>query len=353
VPTGQDPWFYVHNDAPPPPPPSQSADPSITMVSSHTQVLLGVDVRYTLTIRNDSSNAATGVRVTSNVPELLAFIPAGSDSRCSGSAVVVCQMSTLAANATATLTLVMRPKVAGRAQSQVALTSSSADSDPSNNDAEASLTILPERIESPVINMVHGTLLHSRPTIVLTHGWSDAQLRDEAVAGRNDILWTGTSIGQASALIVSALSKSGKSANVVRFVWPNAFTQSSNIPSNRTKSDYMEARRYVTTAGYDLGQRLLQALGSDYQQDIQFIGHSLGTAVNAVAAGYFLSNATHVPRARFTALDRPDNLYGLSINGFDADYFITQLHPVRVGPAPNIDLTIENYYSTTGITPRC
>jgi uncharacterized protein YbdZ (MbtH family) len=352
VPGGNDPWFYVHNDAPAPPaPPPQSADPSITMTGSHTQVLIGVDVTYTLTVRNGASTAATGVQVKSNTLDQLSFVASGSDARCSGAAVVVCQIGTLAANDTETLTIVMRAEEGpGRPLTRMTLTSSSADADASNNIAEANLKILPEQIASPDTNFIQGTLDPNLPTIVLTHGWSPADLRDEAMANAPTVLWSGMHVGHAGQLIVSALDRSGKSANVVSYIWPNAYTNTFGWTKNAQESDYKKAHKYVTTSGYDLGQQLLQKLGADYRHDIQFIGHSLGTGVNTWAAEYFLSNAPGVPRARFTALDRPDNLWGQKISEFfGADYFVTHLNQVNAGPSPNIDLTIENYYSTTGI----
>lgn len=135
-----------------------------------------------------------------------------------------------------------------------------------------------------------------RMTIVMTHGmhskpeeWATnmaAQLRIKGVS---------TSI-----------------ANIVAWDWRTA--AGGAIPEERTPSQ-----------GVALGQALQVTLGASYSQKIHFVGHSLGTLVNAAAANYLHGNRTaqqaisatpwSPTRTHLTLLDAAESAAGLEVFG--------------------------------------
>jgi len=80
----------------------------------------------------------------------------------------------------------------------------------------------------------------------------------------------------------------------------------------------LEPRR---DAGTRLAKTLLAGLGEWYDQPIQFIGHSLGAAVNVYAMRVFLEKAVRVSLAQFTALDRPHHVDDIPGAGEDIEHY--------------------------------
>jgi alpha-tubulin suppressor-like RCC1 family protein len=97
----------------------------------------------------------------------------------------------------------------------------------------------------------------TKMTIVLTHGWQDAANNS----------WPSD---MAKALISQGF---GATANIVAWDWHDDAGLSFNESVYRTLSQ-----------GYALGDALLNTLGSGYNLQIHFLGHSLGTVVNCHAA---------------------------------------------------------------------
>src|SRR5204862_7400858 len=125
--------------------------------------------------------------------------------------------------------------------------------------------------------------IQRRPTVVLPHGWSDVS----EFATAPDSLWIGPSFPltpnsspkKAAALILATVP-ADRQVNVVQFVWAGAFAVN-GIPD---RFEYYKGWKNVPHAGAHLVSLLLGLLGENYSQPIHFIGHSLGTAVNAYAA---------------------------------------------------------------------
>lgn len=151
--------------------------------------------------------------------------------------------------------------------------------------------------------------VRGRPTIVLTHGMSDSDELFGASASTSapDSLWTGSSSvggiggGKASDLLL----RTGIDVNVVRYIWDDAFANSSGAPD---RLSYYRAQQDAIAAGAKLAKQLECVLGVDYNKKIQFVGHSLGSAVNAWAARTVLRRLKNIPEAQFTALDRPHHI---------------------------------------------
>lgn len=153
---------------------------------------------------------------------------------------------------------------------------------------------------------------HSRPTVVLTHGLSKTSELNDPLSQ----LWIGTGMGKATTLLHFAQSQSDSSPwNIVRFVWDGAFQVEGTLPpplddiiARPTRLHYFRAHQQVENASKALARQLVCLLGDHYDKEIHFVGHSLGSAVNGLAAADFLSREHQVSRAQITTLDRPHHI---------------------------------------------
>src|ERR1035441_11018286 len=68
--------------------------------------------------------------------------------------------------------------------------------------------------------------------------------------------------------------------------------------------------------GVFLGKNLITALGSNYSQRIHFIGHSLGTLVNAAAANYVHTNGFSWSNTQMTLCDEAEVAWVLESSGW-------------------------------------
>ncbi len=120
-----------------------SSDLSLTKTDSPDPVLTGSELMYTIVATNNGPDAATGVTVSDPLPAGMSFLSAettqGSCSESSGT--VACNLGTLASFGTATVTIRVRPTVAGNASNTTTITSTEGDSDLGNNAATASTTV--------------------------------------------------------------------------------------------------------------------------------------------------------------------------------------------------------------------
>ena len=117
----------------------------------------------------------------------------------------------------------------------------------------------------------------NQPTIVLTHGW--IPLKPSLVPPFNLIpVFTPNGVDDWPTTFAAQLRANGVTANIVAWDWSQvarSLVDSPGIPEQQTGDQ-----------GRALGQALLLKLGANYSQPVQFIGHSLGTLVNASAANY-------------------------------------------------------------------
>lgn len=179
-----------------------------------------------------------------------------------------------------------------------------------------------------------------RPTIVLTHG---LQSTKDPLEIDPSTLWTGFDPNRGAGALLRA--SVGTDVNIFQYVWDEAF-------KGLNAGGYRRARPHVYDAGERLAERLLEELRPGYKQSIHFIGHSLGTAVNAYAARRLFQQATGITQAQFTILDYPNDPDFTILRGgriekslvFDRNFFGTVFSGLRA----NITLRIDNYYTLTG-----
>lgn len=179
------------------------------------------------------------------------------------------------------------------------------------------------------------TALRSKMTIVLTHGW------------RSDPFQWAQSM--ANGLVVSP---GPNTPNVLAWDWqPQAATP-------LTPTGLINAMSKTGEQGEQLGAALAQAFPG-YQHPIHFIGHSLGTLVNATAANYLHempAQAFDWQRTHVTLLDDAELVnvggvivtYGYTVSGFDGSIDNRVVSQGWVSPIPRYSAWIDNYISLVG-----
>ncbi|MDC1205470.1 hypothetical protein N8083_01325 [Candidatus Pacebacteria bacterium] len=213
-----------------------------------------------------------------------------------------------------------------------------------------SAAILP-LVDIPQARELRGNLDPALPTIILTHG-----LQPEEQEHEN--LWTGTSETQATGLLENVFGTQAENVNIVQYIWGEAFTPHGWFDTPN-RDAYLAAQRNTPEAGARLARILSEELGTNYNQPIHFIGHSLGTAVNAYATHHIADIFENVSKLQFTALDRPHHISGVGVSGggipgislddeekfgYDDTFFASLLPMNRDG----LDLRIDNYYAING-----
>ena len=118
----------------------------------------------------------------------------------------------------------------------------------------------------------------------------------------------------------------GGNVNVVQFVWPDAFT-----------ANYLSAYQRAQPAGVDLGQAAPRGAGPELRHEIQFVGHSLGSAVNAYARRLF-PEPRDAGEGGLASRPSTGRTACGSFGDFQEDFFIGLLHPAKAA-SPGLNLT--------------
>jgi uncharacterized repeat protein (TIGR03803 family) len=128
----------------------------------------------------------------------------------------------------------------------------------------------------------------SKSTIVITHGWKDTST-----------IWP-LEMANDIKLVLGA-----STPNIVAWDWTAEAAEPLPAATLGTQGQ-----------GYALGQDLTNALGANYSQRIHFIGHSLGTLVNARAANFIHTNGFAWANTQMTLLDDAEVAWGLIGNSW-------------------------------------
>jgi pimeloyl-ACP methyl ester carboxylesterase len=179
----------------------------------------------------------------------------------------------------------------------------------------SSLTTLDPAGPSDLGVLVNGSFVYGNsslindadPTIVISHGWDSSP--------------------SAFLSFAETLQSANSNVNILVWNWSEAADSGLNLGG---------AAAYAPYEGQALGTALASDLGDTYNKPVQFIGHSLGTIVNAQAI-----QTLHTDDSSLTAANTQDTLFD------DAGVVASWLNTIPVG-GTNAALTIDNYISAVG-----
>jgi uncharacterized repeat protein (TIGR01451 family) len=117
-------------------------DLAITKTDAPDPVSVGGLLTYTLTVTNKKGDTANNVVVTDSLPSEVTFVSvAATKGTCSGSVAITCNLGTVAYNELVTITIVVRPTIAGTITNTAVVAGREAEHDPSDNTASASTLV--------------------------------------------------------------------------------------------------------------------------------------------------------------------------------------------------------------------
>jgi uncharacterized repeat protein (TIGR01451 family) len=121
-----------------------AADLGLALRAAPRPATVGQPLTYTLTVQNRSSVAATNVVVTDRLPVRSTFVSAtATQGTCTGTGPVSCALGTLAAGATAEITVVVQPMTRGYITTRASVTGAEADPFRANNSRWATVFVRP------------------------------------------------------------------------------------------------------------------------------------------------------------------------------------------------------------------
>ena len=134
------------------------ADLALSVTDAPDPVAINGDLTYTMTVTNNGPESTTGTQVNATLPANVTFVSAApSQGSCTGTTTVNCQLNTLSNGNRATVTLTVRPTVAGALSLAVTVSGSTPDRIPANNTAVVVTTVsssspLPPSPPSPPVD---------------------------------------------------------------------------------------------------------------------------------------------------------------------------------------------------------
>jgi uncharacterized repeat protein (TIGR01451 family) len=121
---------------------SPSSDLTLTKTANPTAATVGDTISYSIRVSNKGPDGATGVTVTDVLPGAVAFVSANTtQGTCSGTSTVTCSIGTLAEDAGATITIVVKANSAGTVRNTAEVAPTESDPKDDNNKATATTTV--------------------------------------------------------------------------------------------------------------------------------------------------------------------------------------------------------------------
>lgn len=119
-----------------------SADLAISMSDAPDPAQVGSDVTYSISVTNETSTKALRATVTDELPQSVTLRSANaSQGSCRSDGTVICDLGTLEASATASVTIIVRTEAEGQIDNTSRVAHQHSDSDPSDNSATTSTTV--------------------------------------------------------------------------------------------------------------------------------------------------------------------------------------------------------------------
>jgi uncharacterized repeat protein (TIGR01451 family) len=122
--------------------PPSTVDLSLTLADAPDPLRVGATLAYTATVRNLGNAAAAGVSFVLPLPRTVGWLSATpSQGTCTGGRTVSCSLGSVAAGASATVTVLVQPLRRGTLAGSASVATTSTDADPGNNAATATTTV--------------------------------------------------------------------------------------------------------------------------------------------------------------------------------------------------------------------
>ena len=116
----------------------------VTMADTPDPVRLGQNLTYTVTITNNGPSDATGVTLNDTLPAGVSFVSATpTQGSCGGTSTVACNLGDLSNGASAMVTIIVTPTLAGGLSNTVTVAAD--DPNPPNNTVTAETTVNPKQ----------------------------------------------------------------------------------------------------------------------------------------------------------------------------------------------------------------
>jgi pimeloyl-ACP methyl ester carboxylesterase len=309
---------------------SGSTPPTVVTQPQSQTVQAGVNVTFTVGVSGSTPLSYQWLRngaVMSGKTSASLMLPSVGTFDSDGYSVVVTNSFGKVTSATAWLAVYPAPTNSAPATPVVVQTNR-----PPENPNLIPVTGTQLKVFSNGVFVTGGTIDLNKMTVVFTHGWNS-----------NPDVWAKS---MASNMVAGTVAN----ANFVAWDWrTNAAAVDPFRPSSRTPAE-----------GRLLGQTLATVLGSSYGKPIHFIGHSLGTLVNATAANYLhemTGGAFDWQKTHMTLLDDAEIAevggafirVGETIPGLESLFGQSETPTVGwVSPIPNHSSWIDSYMSLVG-----
>ncbi|SIN94835.1 conserved repeat domain-containing protein [Singulisphaera sp. GP187] len=153
-----------------------AADLAVQLVTNRGQVTTGDRLVYTLTVTNQGPATATGVLLNETLPlgQSIVAVTASQGSVSSGNGLVTARLGDLAVGATASVTIIVNPTVAGTGTARATVSGLEFDSNPADNQAIVNVQV----IERP------GTFQFASPTVTVPEDAGTATIVVQRTDGR-------------------------------------------------------------------------------------------------------------------------------------------------------------------------
>lgn len=117
-------------------------DLAVTKVGSPNPVEVGTNITWTMVVTNNGPDTATGVTISDPMPAGNTFVSATTtQGSCTGGAILQCNLGTIPASASVTITLVTTPTAVGTVTNTVTVVGNEAETNTANNTASASVDV--------------------------------------------------------------------------------------------------------------------------------------------------------------------------------------------------------------------
>jgi uncharacterized repeat protein (TIGR01451 family) len=117
-------------------------DLAVTKVGSPNPVSEGANITWTMVVKNNGPDTDTGVTISDPLPAANTFVSVSTtQGTCTGGAIISCNIGTMAAGATVTITLVTTPTQAGTVTNTVTVVGNATETNTANNTASASVVV--------------------------------------------------------------------------------------------------------------------------------------------------------------------------------------------------------------------